>query len=85
MTTLILLLILAYVWVAAVLVMAELEDGWRCWDRSDWAVYAAYPMVLLVAFAVEGYHEHMRPYVAPAIRKVKAETQRLYNWVTGRD
>ena len=84
MTTLILLGLLAYVWVAAVLVMAELDDGWRFWDRSDWAMFAAYPMVLPVAFAV-GVYDYVRPLVIRAATKVKQEAKNLYNWVTGRD
>ena len=85
MTTLILLGLVAYVWVAAVILMAELDDGWRWWDGLDWAMFAAYPLVLPVAVAVGVYRDYVWPFVAPKVSKVKQEAKNLYNWVTGRD
>ena len=80
MTTIILLFALVYLWAAAVLIMAILDDS-RFWEPRDWMIYLAFPLTLPATIMYDTYLVYVQPRTKDTTKAVK----RLYNWVTGRD
>ena len=81
MTTIVLLLILAYVWAAAVFIMYEYNArGWGGWNTDEWLLHAAYPLVIPVVLLVDLLEGPARR----AVKKAKAIYRDAIDWLKGK-
>lgn len=84
MTTFILLALLVYVWAIAVVLMAELDDGWRFWDRYDWLLYVAYPITVPGAILFMLSLDVVYPRAVKVLGKLKDLSRDLIDWLKGK-
>lgn len=80
MTTIILLAILAYVWVAAIAIMYELDAGDDYWGTTEWLTFLAFPLVLPVAYLFEA----LGTTPERLVKKAKAAYRDLIDWLKGK-